>query len=243
MANEILFPQGDDATLSLEINDSAGADLNLTGATVTFHVYNASGTEEFNKTASIDDAAQGLASVVIAAADTSTLNGIYMYKIKVVDNSGNISTVRTAEFYVLTVQNQINLNTVRTMIGDFDSTNYELSDAQLYFYVLNNSNVYSAAAKASRALQAQYAKLAVDTTIEDVSVKYSTRSEAYKKLAENLETTATVEDIPTPSVMGVSKEAVDAQREDDDRIQNKFYMDRFSNPPGNHNDDYYGEDT
>lgn len=242
MANEILFPKGDDATISTEINDATGADLPLTGATVILYVYDTSSNLVFSKTGNITSEPLGTVEFAIVSADTSGQDGgLFHYKIKVTDNSGNISTVRTAPFYILSTQMEIDLSTIRTMLSDTDSTSYILTDAQLYYYIATNDNINTAASKAARAIHAYYAKLAVDTTVEGVSVKYSTRAIEYKRLAETLEVSAASEDVPMPVVTGISKDEITTQRNDSDRVQEKFYMDKFSNPP-NSTDLYYGED-
>lgn len=234
MANEVLFPQGNDATLSLEINDSAGADLDLTGSTVTFEVTDSSGNVQFTKTGTITNppGTDGLATVDIAAADTSALSGIYAYSIKVTDGSSNVSTVRVSAFYVITVQNQIDKETVRTLLGDTDSTDYILTEAQIYFFLLTSDGVYSAAARGARAIQSKFSRLA-DTVIEDVSVYYSQLAKNYGDLTEDLKRQAEEEssEIVSPEITGISISAMDTVEEDGDRVDSLFKIGQFNYYP------------
>lgn len=120
---------------------------------------------------------------------------------------------------------------VRRIIGDTDSTDPLLTDEEIAYYLTVDDNVFGAAALCAKAIQATFARLA-DTTIESVSVKYSQRAKQYASLAEDLEKQAAANDLVSPSVLGISKDAMQTQREDDDRVPNKFEVDQFSNPPG-----------
>lgn len=240
MSNELIVPQGDDATITASIDDSAGSDLDLTGATVTFIVYDSSSVEQFSKTATITNASTGAISVAIADTDTTSLSGSYLYKIKVTDSSANISTVRVDAFLVPTIQNIMDKERIRILLGDTDSTDYLLTDAQIYFFLFENTNIYTAAAEAAKAVQSSFARLA-DITVESVSLKYSQKADNYASLAEDLDAKAQQEDLPTPVVHGISIDTINNNRADSDRVLEKFYMDRFSNPPS-YPDTDYGED-
>lgn len=127
---------------------------------------------------------------------------------------------------------------VRTILGDTDSADPLLSDEQINYYLSVQANVFAASSMAAQAIQAKYSRLA-DTSVESVSVKYSQKAAAYAKLSEdmNRRSLESASNIPLPSVLGVSKDAIDTQRADSDRVQSKFYMDKFSNPPEADSDD------
>lgn len=227
--NAIIFPQGDDVTLTAEIDDAAGVDLDLTGSTVTFIVYDSAGSAAFTKTASITTALQGKISVDIEAADTASLSGIYTYKIKVVDSSSNISTVRVDMFLIVTNQNVVDKENVRILVGDTDTTDQLLTDAQIYFFLLTEGNIYKAAAKAARSIQGKFSRTA-DISIESVKKSYSQRAQAYAKLADNLERQASTKIIPSPVVTGISNSEMESQRSTSDRPKENFYIGKFDNP-------------
>lgn len=237
MSNEIIAPQGDDVTITASINDQAGNDLDITGATITFTVYDGS-VQKFAKTATIVTASTGAISIAIADADTSSLSGAYIYKIKVTDASSNVSTVRVSQFLVPTNQNMADKEKVRILLGDTDTSDLLLTDAQIYFFLFENANVYTAASKAAGAIQSKFSRLA-DTTIESVSVKYSQKADNYAKLSQDLKSQAEEEDLVLPSVLGVSIDAMNDARDNTDRPTPKFEMDRFSNPQYNSEYDRY----
>ena len=228
-SNTIIFPKGDDATITAEIDDASGVDLDLTGATVDFIVFDDAGNQTFTKTATITTAAEGKISVDIETADTSDLAGIYTYKIKVTDVSSNVSTVRVDMFIVITNQNVVDKENIRLLIGDADTTDQLLTDAQIYFFLLTENNIYRAAAKAARSIQGKFSRTA-DISIETVRKSYSQRATAYARMADNLERLASTKDVATPIVTGISNAEMEAQRNTTDRPQEKFYMGRFDNP-------------
>ena len=50
-------------------------------------------------------------------------------------------------------------------------------------------------------------------------------------IIEDLENKASRDSIPTPSVLGISIDAINVQRADTDRVQSKFRTGQFENPP------------
>lgn len=131
---------------------------------------------------------------------------------------------------------------VRTLISDVDSTDPLLSDEVINFYLSEASdNIYTAAYLAANSIQAKFARL-VDTSIESVSVKYSQKATQYAALAKDLKAQAEQQEVVLPSVLGVSIDAMDNQEAGEDRVQEKFKMDRFSNPQ-NGGSEWYRSDT
>lgn len=135
-----------------------------------------------------------------------------------------------------------NRGKVRLLIGDTDSNNVLLQDDEIDFFLSeSNDNVYLAASYAARSISGKFSREA-DTTVESVSKSYSQRSRQYSQLAAQLEAQSkrVRGSIPTPAISGISKDAINTQREDEDRVQGKFYMDKFSNPQNDKEDDYNG---
>lgn len=128
---------------------------------------------------------------------------------------------------------------VRLLIGDTNSSDQLLQDEEINYFLSVNDNVYSAAYLAANAIQSKFARMA-DTSIESVSVKYSQKASQYAALAKDLKSQAEEQDLVSPSVLGVSIDEMENQEADEDRVSNKFKMDRFSNPQGG-NDDWYRE--
>jgi len=231
MSNKIIVPQGDDATVTANIKDAAGANLNLTGATVEFIVYDAD-TVLFTKNATIVGAAtNGNISVPIDDDDTDDLRGLYIYKIKVTDSGGNISTVRVENFLVVTNQDMVNKENVRLLISDTSASSPLLTDAQIYYYLFEEDDIYLAASKAALGLSARYAGYA-DISVEGVRTSYSQKATGYANLADRLANQSIGTDIPSPGISGISNSDMRSQRSGNDRVREQFYMDRFDNPTG-----------
>ena len=118
---------------------------------------------------------------------------------------------------------------VRLILGDTDSTDQLLQDEEINYFLSLNDNVYGASVLAATAIQSKFSRLA-DTSIESVSVKYTQKADQYAKLSQDLKSKAEEQDLVLPSVLGVSIDAINDANADDDRVQPKFKMDRFSNP-------------
>lgn len=136
-----------------------------------------------------------------------------------------------------------NRGKVRLLIGDNDSTDVLLQDDEVDFFLTDTSNnLYLAASFAAQAIAAQFSRLA-DTTVEEVSKKYSQQAAQYTKLSLLLESKSkrVASSIPDAVISGISRDKIRTQRKDEDRVQGKFYIDRFSNPPSENEDDdrYY----
>jgi len=119
---------------------------------------------------------------------------------------------------------------VRRNIGDTDSATALLQDDEIQYYLDSaNDNIYLASALAAQAISAEFSRKA-DTTVETVSVKYSQRAAQYASLSQRLRQDAKRLNAPNPVITGISEQAIEDQRADTDRVREKFYMDRFSNP-------------
>jgi hypothetical protein len=99
----ITIKQGDDISRRLTITDSAGAAVDLTGATLTFHLRRLGGTADVLGAALTVESpvTAGVATLVLTRAQTEVLLGdtVYQYEIEASDASGKVST--PVEGYVL----------------------------------------------------------------------------------------------------------------------------------------------
>jgi hypothetical protein len=95
MAN-ITIKQGDDISRRLTITDSAGAAVDLTGATLTFHLRRLGGAADVLGAALTVEspATAGIATLVLTKVETAALTGdlVYQYEIEATDASGKVST-------------------------------------------------------------------------------------------------------------------------------------------------------
>jgi spermidine/putrescine-binding protein len=123
---------------------------------------------------------------------------------------------------------------VRLLIGDTNSADQQLQDEELLFLIAQRGDVNLAAVDACRALHAKYARQ-VDTTNLSLSVGASKRAEAYKLLAETLETKASSLVGAEMFVGGISiagKETLDSNT---DAVQPNFRMGQDDEPGANSN--------
>lgn len=97
---------GDHATIRITVTDSdnGGAAKNIAGATIKWGVYDEEGgiliLEKTTADAvTITDGLNGICTVALVPADTSTLTpGIYYHEAEVTDADGNVNTVLTGEY-------------------------------------------------------------------------------------------------------------------------------------------------
>ena len=83
-----------------------------------------------------------------------------------------------------------NLDAVRLLIGDTDTTDQQLQDSEVNYFlslfgVAGDSRIVPAAIRSCEALAAKYARQ-VDTTNQGLHVGASKRSEHYRTLADSL---------------------------------------------------------
>lgn len=128
---------------------------------------------------------------------------------------------------------------VRLLVGDTDSATALLQDDEVeYFLEIAENNVYLAASYAAGSIAGKYSRQA-DVSVESVSKKYSQQSMQYMKLSLQLESRSkrVSSGLVSPGITGISRADIITQRENEDRVQEKFNMDRFSNPPNQPGDD------
>lgn len=133
-----------------------------------------------------------------------------------------------------------NRGKVRRLCSDTDSGDQIFTDDEIDFFLDEASdNIYGAASAACDAIAAEFSRKA-DTSIESVKIQYSQRAEQFSKRAIQLAQKAvTVGNLPTPSVLGASKGVIRDKRGEQDRVREKFYSGRFSNPQDRGDDKGY----
>lgn len=122
---------------------------------------------------------------------------------------------------------------VRLLIGDTDSTDPLLSDAEVDYYLSENgSNTYRAA---SEACQAIVSKLARTPDFSTVSVKItnSERAARFETLAKTLSEKFLAGTV-MPFAGGISKASKQAYEDDTDRVE-PFFMRQTHTAPGTEN--------
>jgi len=134
------------------------------------------------------------------------------------------------------------LNSTRLLVGDTNSSEPQLQDAEVNFSLgQNNDNVYLAAAWLARVLSMKFAR-EVDIDLDGIlGVSNSQLSKQYGDLANDLEFQAKTNGAGLGVYAGgMTKTGVNAVRSNTNRIQPSFRRDQFWNPPNydNNNPDY-----
>lgn len=110
---------------------------------------------------------------------------------------------------------------VRFLIGDTDTSDQQLSDAEVDYTLTSASDDASlAAVKCAQALAAHYARRA-DKTVGDLSLSYSQLSKHYLDLVAQLQATAAVA-LAAPYAGGISVSDKETDEDDSDRVQPAF---------------------
>jgi hypothetical protein len=128
-------------------------------------------------------------------------------------------------------------DSVRLLVGDTDTNDQQLQDAEIAFFLAQtNDAIYAAAAQAARTLAAKYARL-VDTSVESVRVQYSKRREQYDAIAVQMERLDKKfgAGLGTPLAGGISISEMDSADDDSDRPRPRFERGMF-NAPGDADD-------
>ena len=117
---------------------------------------------------------------------------------------------------------------VRFYVGDTDTTDQLLQDAEIAFVLAQSADPLAAAARCARALASKFSSL-VDEKFETIDNKFSQRATAFHALAGRLDRDVKrYGGLGTPLAGGISIAAVDAARLDLDRPQSAFRKDQFA---------------
>ncbi len=116
---------------------------------------------------------------------------------------------------------------VRLQIGDTDSTDPQLTDAEVDYFLSQNGTVNAASLAAVRAIMAEYARL-VTKSVGDLRVNYSDRLKAYQSLEKQMK--AKLITTAKPIAGGISISRKKTVEEDTDRVIPSIERDQFSYP-------------
>jgi len=136
------------------------------------------------------------------------------------------------------------LNSVRLLLGDTDSNDAQVQDAEVTFALSEtNDNIYYAAAWLARAVAGKYARQVNIDLDGQLSADYSDLAEQYNKLADQLEYQGTKAGSRIGvKAGGITKTDIEIARENTNRVKPSFTRDRFWNPPSYDGMDYGYED-
>lgn len=130
---------------------------------------------------------------------------------------------------------------VRSLVGDTNSDDPLLQDSEIDFFVTDSSNdVYSAGAKAARAIAAQFSRIG-NTRFDSVQIDFSQQRQHFLELAQRLEKTAKFSGstgLGVPVGGGISRSEILSVEEDTDRNSPAFKENQFSNPDVTVNDEF-----
>jgi len=110
---------------------------------------------------------------------------------------------------------------VRLAIGDTLSTDPQLQDEEIAFYVSKRGTIEGAAAECCRTLATQYAR-SVDTAAGDTKDAFSQMSKAYALKATAFEQLAALGGSGTSYAGGISVADKQRQEQDSDRVPPQF---------------------
>ena len=132
------------------------------------------------------------------------------------------------------------LNTVRLLIGDTNTLDQQMQDAEITFALSENGdNTYLAASWSCRILSSKFARMVTTQLDGSLSANYSDLMQHYQQLADSLEYQGKTSGASLGvRAGGISKTAVEAVRANTDRIEGSFRRDRFKNPPSYQTPEY-----
>lgn len=122
------------------------------------------------------------------------------------------------------------LNQVRRLIGDVNSTGVLFSDEEIGFYIDQEANIYGAASVACESLQAKFAG-GVSKTVGKLSIELQQRVTHYKDLAETYKAKSKMKGGIQLFAGGLSISQKEAERSNTDRVDPSFRRD-FMDLPG-----------
>ena len=90
---------------------------------------------------------------------------------------------------------------VRFLIGDTDTTDQLLSDAEINYVIAESGgSIYQAAHDACYAIAGKFSRMASSKSVGDMSISYADRAQAFFALANELLELAARREVPTPWV-------------------------------------------
>ena len=132
------------------------------------------------------------------------------------------------------------LNIVRLLIGDTNTTDQQMQDAEITFALSQSSNnTYMAASWACRTLVSKFARMVTTQLDGALSADYSDLMMHYQQLADTLEYQGKTSGASLGvRAGGITKVSIEAARADTNRIEGSFRRDQFKNPPSYNTPEY-----
>jgi hypothetical protein len=132
------------------------------------------------------------------------------------------------------------LNTVRLLIGDTDTADQQMQDAEITFALAQNGdNTYLASSWSCRVLASKFARMVTTQIDHALRANYSDLMQHYQQMADTLEYQGKTSGAALGVLAGgISKTTVEAVRANTDRIEGTFRRDRFKNPPSYQTPEY-----
>lgn len=188
-------------------------------------------------------------AVIVTAITTPTVRydwgptdtaapGFYEAEFVVTFADNTVETFPNSEFITINIVGDEaglskRINNVRFLIGDTDSSDFDISNDNIDFALAQaNDDVYIAGAICARALAAKYS-VDVDTKFETVSSNFSQLSKNYYELAKRLEQQAKKYGsvgLGIPLAGGIRIDDMNSVNQDNDRVMPKFNRDQFAFP-------------
>tara|TARA_R110000822_G_scaffold15369_9_gene52993 strand:+ start:808 stop:1218 length:411 start_codon:yes stop_codon:yes gene_type:complete len=119
------------------------------------------------------------------------------------------------------------IDELRLLIGDTDSSDPQLHDEEVQYFITTHSGVNQAAIAAITNLIAKYSRLADETTAE-LSIKWSQKSKAYRALKDDLSDPIS-SSAPVSYGGGVSNSDISTRRSNDNRFDEAFQIGMMDN--------------
>ena len=125
------------------------------------------------------------------------------------------------------------LNATRFLLGDTDSSDPQVKDAEVNFALQEtNDNIYFAAAWLARAVAGKFARQVNIDLDGQLSADYSDLADQYNRLADQLEYQGTKAGGRLGiKAGGITKTDIETARQNTNRVKPTFRRDRFWNPP------------
>lgn len=92
---------------------------------------------------------------------------------------------------------------VRLLIGDTTSTDQQLQDEEINFYLSTEANVYMAAAACATALATKYVRKA-DKQVGDLKISWKGTAQSYTDMAKSLRNKGRTHQVPSAGGISVS---------------------------------------
>jgi hypothetical protein len=131
-----------------------------------------------------------------------------------------------------TTTSSVRINTVRLLVGDTDTTDQLVQNEEVAFALAQvNNNVYYAGSWVCKAIAAKFSRMVTTTLDGALSSNYSDRAKQYQQLSIQIEAQGRKTSGKSLGVFGggISVVAVEAVRENPDRIKPAFTIDQFEN--------------